>query len=312
LTLTLTPASLVDPAALMKIRSLELRAKVVVEGLMRGIHRSPFHGFSVEFTEYRAYTPGDDVRFLDWRLYARSDRDYVKKFEDETNLRAHFVVDHSRSMAYGSRGYPKSAYAATAAATLAFFLAAQGDAVGALTVSDGVDEHLPARNRPGQLRRLFLTLERAPEGRVTALGRSLDAVGGLLARRGLVVLLSDLLAPVEELARPLAALAAYGHEVVVVQILDPAERAFDFEGAAVFRDLESGRTLFVDGPAARGGYQRALEAHLERIRELCRRVGIEHHLVGTDEPLERALLELVAGRVARGRAGRRRAAGRSS
>src|SRR3954469_15911567 len=127
---------LVDTAALMKIGSLELRAKVVMEGFRRGLHRSPFHGFSVEFTEYRPYVPGDDERFLDWRLYARSDRDYVKKYEDETNLRCHLVVDHSRSMAFASAGWDKATYAATLAATLAHFLDGQGDAVGLVTFGD--------------------------------------------------------------------------------------------------------------------------------------------------------------------------------
>src|SRR5687767_6189904 len=140
---------LVDAAAIMKIRSLELRAQVLCEGLWRGLHRSPFHGFSVEFTEYRPYTPGDDVRFLDWRLYARTDRDYVKKFEDETNLRCHLVVDQSRSMGYGSLGWTKADYAATAAATLATFLDGQGDAVGLVTLAERLQEHLSPRNRPG-------------------------------------------------------------------------------------------------------------------------------------------------------------------
>src|SRR5919205_403131 len=154
----------------MKIRSLELRAKVVVEGFQRGLHRSPFHGFSVEFTEYRPYVPGDDVRFLDWRLYARSDRDYVKRFEDETNLRCHLVVDQSGSMAFGSIGWSKAAYAATLAATLAHFLDGQGDAVGLVSFAAAVREHLPARHRPGHLRRVLFALESAPAGASAALG----------------------------------------------------------------------------------------------------------------------------------------------
>ena len=127
---------MIDPAALMKIKSLELRAKAVVEGFCRGIHRSPYHGFSVEFTEYRQYTLGDDPRYIDWRVYARSDRYYIKKFEDETNLRCHLLIDHSRSMGYGSAGYAKSQYAGTLAATLAYFLFMQGDAVGLATFDD--------------------------------------------------------------------------------------------------------------------------------------------------------------------------------
>ena len=131
-------ASLIDPQALMNIRSLELRARAVVEGFLHGLHRSPYHGFSVEFTEYRRYTAGDDPRYLDWRVLARSDRYFLKKYEDETNLRCHLLVDHSRSMDYGTRGYTKARYAATLAATLAYFLHLQGDAVGLLTFDEKV------------------------------------------------------------------------------------------------------------------------------------------------------------------------------
>jgi uncharacterized protein (DUF58 family) len=298
---------LVDTAALMKIGSLELRAKVVMEGFARGIHRSPFHGFSVEFTEYRPYVAGDDVRFLDWRLYARSDRDYVKKFEDETNLRCHLVVDQSGSMEYGSLGWRKADYAATLAATLAQFLDAQGDAVGLVTFTDRVTEHLPPRNRPGHLRRVLFALERAPGGPTGELAKPLQAVASLIARRGLVVLISDLLAPAGELERQLGALAASGHEVAIFQVLDPAERSFAFADGtpAVFRDLESGQQLFIDPDAARGGYQRALGAHLEAITAACQRWGVSYHLWSTDQPLDLALLAFLGGRR---RAGKGRAA----
>jgi uncharacterized protein (DUF58 family) len=295
---------LVDTAALMKIRSLELRARVVVEGFQRGLHRSPFHGFSVEFTEYRPYVPGDDVRFLDWRLYARSDRDYVKKFEDETNLRCHLLVDQSGSMGYGSLAHDKASYAATLAATLAHFLDGQGDAVGLVTFAARPIETLPARHRPGQLRRLMLLLDRPPAGPSDELGKPLEAAAALVARRGLVVLISDLLAPLGQLERQLGALSASGHEVVIFQVLDPAERTFTFadDSAAVFRDLESGRKLLVEPSSARPAYQRALEAHLGALDAACRRWGIERHLFTTDTPLDLALLAFL------GRRGRARAA----
>src|ERR1044071_9953084 len=156
--------SFIDPAALMRIKSMQLRARVVVEGFLSGLHRSPYHGFSVEFTEYRQYSPGDDLRYLDWRLYARTDRYYIKKFEDETNLRCHLLVDQSRSMEYGSRGYTKAQYAATLAATLAYFLHLQGDAVGLLTFTDQVRDYLPARHRAGHLRQIMVALESPSAG----------------------------------------------------------------------------------------------------------------------------------------------------
>src|SRR6476646_3608454 len=162
-------ARFVDPQTLMSIKNLEMRARVVVEGFWNGIHRSPYHGFSVEFTEYRQYSPGDDPRYLDWRLFARSDRFYIKKFEDETNLRCHLLVDNSRSMTYGSVGYTKAQYANTAAATLAYFLYLQGDGVGLLTFDEQIRDYLPSRHRKGHLRHLMLSLEKPAGGTETNL-----------------------------------------------------------------------------------------------------------------------------------------------
>ena len=183
----------------MAIRNLELRARVVVEGFWTGLHRSPYHGFSVEFTEYRPYTPGDDTRYLDWRLLARSDRYYLKRFEDETNLRCHLLVDHSRSMSYGSIGFSKSDYARTLAATLAWFLNAQGDAVGLFSFAENIRDYLPARHRHGHLRQIMLALEKDSAGRETDLAEPLRRVAEIVRKRGLIVLISDLLAPTAEL-----------------------------------------------------------------------------------------------------------------
>src|SRR6266567_2308371 len=169
-------ASVIDPAALMRIKSMQLRARVVVEGFMSGLHRSPYHGFSVEFTEYRQYSPGDDPRYLDWRLYARTDRYYIKKFEDETNLRCHLLVDNSRSMGYGSLPYTKAQYANTLAGTLAYFLYLQGDAVGLLSFDEGLRDYLPARNRTGHLRHLMLALEKPAAGAATDLVAPLNRI----------------------------------------------------------------------------------------------------------------------------------------
>src|SRR4051794_24495208 len=191
----LSSVKLIDPLALMTIRSLELRARAVVEGFWSGMHRSPYHGFSVEFTEYRQYTPGDDPRYLDWRVFARTDRYFIKKYEDETNLRAHLLVDQSRSMAYGSRDYNKSTYAATLAATLAYFLHLQGDAIGLLTFDEQVRDFLPARHRMGHLRQIMLALERPAAGKSTDLEAPLERITSLIRKRGMVALISDFLAP---------------------------------------------------------------------------------------------------------------------
>lgn len=303
-----TPTSFLDPAALMAIRNLELRARSVVEGFWHGLHRSPYHGFSVEFTEYRSYSPGDDPRYLDWKLVGRTDRYFIKKFEDETNLRCHLLVDNSRSMTYGSRSYTKSDYARTFAATLAHFLAQQGDATGLLTFDEKVREYLPARHRPGHLRHLMLALEKPAGGAATDLAAPLRRIAELTQKRGLVVLLSDLLAPIEALEGPLALLTAARHEVIVFQVLDPAELTFDFQAASRFLDLETGRDLFLEPNDVREEYTKRLAEHVATVKGLCQRLGITQIQLSTSQPLELALFDFLHARAARGKIVQRRSA----
>jgi uncharacterized protein (DUF58 family) len=290
---------MIDPVTLMKIRSMELRARVIVEGFWKGIHRSPYHGFSVEFTEYRQYTPGDDPRHIDWHLYARSDRFYIKKFEDETNLRCHLLVDHSKSMGYGTVGYSKAQYAGTLAATLAYFLFTQGDAVGLATFDSRIRQYLPPRNRPGYLHRIMLTLETAPEGSTTDLSPPLKRVAETLTRRGLIILMSDLLTSIEKLEMDLSYLRANGHDVVLFNVLDPEELNFDFNTPALFEDIETGKTFYVDPPAAQKDYTGKLKSHLASVKTICRNLGIDYHLFATNRPFDLALLEFLHDRMHR-------------
>jgi uncharacterized protein (DUF58 family) len=290
---------MIDPVSLMRIKSMELRAKVIVEGFWKGIHRSPYHGFSVEFTEYRQYTLGDDPRYIDWRLYARSDRFYIKKFEDETNLRCHLLIDHSRSMGYGSGEYTKSQYAGTLAATLAYFLFTQGDAVGLATFDDQIRQYLAPRNRPGYLRRLMLTLEASPQGSTTDLGPPLQYVAGMLTRRSMIILISDLLTSIDRLEKDLSYLCAGGHDVVVFHVLDPAELKFDFDSPALFQDIETGRNMYVNPSDALTGYKRMLEKHLAVAKSICQNLGIDYHLFPTDRPFDLALLDFLQDRMRR-------------
>ena len=289
-------ANYIDPAALMRVKSLELRARMVMEGFWKGLHRSPFHGFSVEFSEYRPYARGDDPRFLDWKVMARSDRAFIKKFEDETNLRAHLLLDRSQSMIYGSAGHTKQEYAATFAATLAYFLMGQNDAVGLTTFDQKVDQHIPARNRPGQLRRLMLQLEKAPAGEGTDLGAAMKGLHELIRKRSLIILMSDLLAPLEELERQIGYLAAGGHDLAIFQIMDRRELDFNFDKATHYRDTETGKDLFIDPDIARASYLKRLKAHQESVIHLAGRHGVNHQLVPTDEPLERVLFDFVSRR----------------
>jgi uncharacterized protein (DUF58 family) len=298
--------SFVDPQTLMRIKNLQMRARVVVEGFFAGIHRSPYHGFSVEFSEYRAYTPGDDPRYLDWKLFARSDRYCVKRFEDETNLRCYLVVDMSRSMGFGSGAYTKTDYARTLTASLAYFLFTQRDAVGLLTFDEQVSDFLPPRHRPGHLRRLIGLLDRQTAGRSTDIARPLEQIAESVRKRGLVVLISDLLAPVEALRPKLGYLRFRGHDVVVLRVLDPAEVDFPFSSAAMFHDLESGRHLYIDPHTARAEYQRRFSEHSAQLKQVCDDLGIDLAQLTIDRPLELALFDLLQARLRRGRRAVRR------
>jgi uncharacterized protein (DUF58 family) len=300
-TMGLQSGSLIDPQVLMTIRNLELRARVVVEGFWTGLHRSPYHGFSVEFTEYRPYTPGDDPRYLDWRLYARSDRYYIKRFEEETNLRCHLMIDNSRSMTYGTVGYTKAQYANTLAATLAYFLYLQGDAVGLLTFNESVRDFLPARHRPGHLRHLMLALEKPADGAATDLTAPLKQMAEVMKKRGLVILVSDLLAPIEHLEKDLAGLHACQHEILVFMLLDPAELRFDFDRAGLYQDLETRRDLYLDPVLARKGYLKKMEIHLASVQRICQSLGIGFQRMTTDRPLELALFDFLRSRMQRGK-----------
>lgn len=300
--------SLVSPAALMRIRNLELRARVVVEGFWTGLHRSPYHGFSVEFTEYRQYSPGDDPRYVDWRVFGRTDRYFIKKFEDETNLRCLLLTDQSRSMSFGSQGYTKAEYAATLAATLAYFLNQQGDAVGVLTFDQRVRDYLPARHRPGHLRQLMLALEKPAGGTATDLVSPLEHVNDLVRKRGLMILISDFLLPLDRVEQTLSRMLAAGHELAAFQILDPREVDFDFDQASVFQDVETGQTLYVDPALARKEYRRRFEAHREAFASICRRLGARLVPLTTDRPLELVLFDFLRERARPGvriRGGRR-------
>ena len=291
----------IDTRTLMQIRSLELRARIVVQGFWNGIHASPYHGFSVEFSEYRQYVPGDDPRYVDWRVYARSDRYYIKKFEDETNLRCHLLVDQSRSMTFGSDDWTKAEYAHTLAATLAYFLFQQGDAVGLLSFDEGIRDYLPARNRPGHLRQLMLSLEKPAAGQSTSISKPLERIVELVNKRGLMVLISDLLAPVEELEEKLGRLTASGHDVAVFRILDPREIDFDFEDALLFHDVESEKDLFIEPAAAKRNYLKRFTEHGDAARAICQKLGVDYLPVITDEPLNQVLSNYLRQRQQRGK-----------
>lgn len=284
----------VDPAAIMRIKDLPLRARGVVEGFLSGLHRSPYHGFSVEFSEYRPYSVGDDPRGLDWKLYARSDRYYVKRFEDETNRRCHLIVDQSNSMGYGSLAYTKAEYARTLAATIAYYLSLQRDGVGLITFAEAIDQVLPAKHRPGHLRQIMAALSRPMSGSTTTLRAPLEHLAQIASRRGLVIIVSDLLVPLDDVSQSLSLLRARGHEVIILRILDPAELRLPIDAPELIVDMETGKDMYVDPRQAAQAYAERFSAHRESLKQICDSRGIDFFEVLTDRPLEASLFDLVA------------------
>ncbi len=277
----------------MQLQNLTLRAKTVVEGFANGLHRSPLRGFSVEFAEYRPYVLGDDPRNLDWKLVARTDRYYVKQFEDETNRRCYIAVDQSKSMNYGSGNYTKAAYARTLAATIAYFLYGQRDAVGLITCGTSSPDYLPARHRTGHLQQIMSILGKDCVGTEADLSASLAQLAGLSKRRGLVVILSDLLVPVESLSQPLGYLRGRGHEILVLRVLDRAELDLTLPGSTMLQDMETGKEIYVDPDTTRAEYKARFNEHADALTDLCHRKSIRFSQIVTDQPLDNALFELL-------------------
>lgn len=294
-TSTAKPMKVMRPADVAQIKNLELRAKVIVEGFLSGLHRSPYHGFSVEFTDYRQYSPGDDLRYLDWKLLARADRKYIKRFEDETNLRSYLLVDYSRSMDFKSATaeISKIQFAQSVAAGFAYFLNRQRDAVGALTFSDKILQTVPPRFRAGHLRRLMLSLEMPTEGSSTDLSVPLTQLTHLLQKRGLVIFISDFLAPVSDLDRDLGYLRSIGHDVVLLRVLDPAERELKLTAATMLRDLETGKQIYVDPAVAAKDYSIRFSEHERQIQSICDSYGVNFLTATTNQSFSDIMLQLV-------------------
>ena len=291
-----TGLSFLDPAIVARIGSLELIARTVVEGVLVGLHRSPFQGFSVEFSEYRQYLPGDDPSTIDWKLFARSDRYHVKKFEEETTLECHLVLDVSASMGYGSHAVSKLQYGAFLAASLAYLMHRQRDGVGLTLFDDRVLESVPVGTRGSHLLGLLARLSRVAVGERSDVSMPLNQLAASMTRRGLVVLISDLLDEPSAVIDGLKHLRFRGSEVVVFQTLDPAELTFPFEHAARFEDLETAEEVLAVPAHAREDYLRQIRGLIERYRRELRLADIDYHLVDTAKPFDTALLAYLSTR----------------
>lgn len=291
-----------DPVLAQRVAALNLRARKVVEGLLTGIHKSPHRGASVVFAEHREYRPGDDPRLLDWRAYARTDRHSIKRFEQETQLRATLVLDRSGSMAYADPPgtLSKVEHGATLLMALGYVLVQQGDAAGAVSIDSTVRDVLPARSRPAHLDVLLAALgEPAKPGERTDLAAALDAVAERAGRRAVVAIASDLLDLHEDALRPLATMVGRGNDVIVLHVMHPSELELPFRGPARFTGLEGEEPLDADPEAVRAAYRSEVGAFIESCRQRCLAAGARYSLARTDEPPEHTLAALLA----RGRRG---------
>jgi uncharacterized protein (DUF58 family) len=285
-----------DPAVIARLGSLELRARTIVEGFISGLHRSPLKGFSVEFAEYRQYFRGDDLSTIDWKVFARTDRHVVKKFEEETNLKGYLMLDVSRSMAYGSGDLTKLEYGSTLAACLAYLMQKQHDAAGLATFDDRIQSMVSPGTRPGHLSAVLHTLNAVTPGAATNAGSALNQLADAVRKRGLVVLISDLFDEPARVVRGLKHLRFRGSDVLVFHLLDHAELTFPFERPARFRDMEDGAEVLVSPAEIRQGYLASINELVAGYRRELGAAGIDYQLVDTSQPLDESLLAYLAAR----------------
>lgn len=286
-----------DPKVLAGIANLGLRARWVVEGLMSGVHKSRAKGFSVEFEEHREYSPGDEIRRIDWKALGKFDRYFIKEYEDETNLRAHLVLDASASMNYASDGITKFDYGCTLTASLAYLILKQQDAAGLVTFSDRIEAFIPPRAKRDYLLQILHALEsRNPSGE-TNVGKILEDIAGQIRRRGLIILVSDLLDEPEPILKGLRQFRFKGNDVIVFHLLDRAELDLPFDGNILFEDLEAANLQIVADPRAiRTAYRQVVQEFIADMRKQCHADSIDYQLISTSTPLDQALASYLSWR----------------
>jgi uncharacterized protein (DUF58 family) len=290
-----------DPQTLAKLQGLELRARSIVEGYVSGVHRSPYHGFSIEFAEHREYTQGDDLRYVDWKVFGKTDKVYLKQYEEETHLVSYMLVDTSESMRYQSPEAPlsKLEYAQCVAASLSYLILQQQDSVGMVTFDNEIRALIRASSNPSHLKQLLYVMENAQPQRKTQTGPIFHDLAERLKRRGLVLILSDLFDDVPSMMAGLKHFRHRRHEVVVFQVLDPAELDFPFRQTTLFRGLEGLPDVLTDPRALRQAYLAEFGKFLQAVRKGCRSQHVDYVLLRTDQSLEVALSSYLASRMNR-------------
>jgi uncharacterized protein (DUF58 family) len=291
---------ILTPETVAQLGSMELRARLVVEGFITGLHKSPFHGFSAEFSEHRQYRRGDELKHIDWKIYGRSNRFYVKQFEDETNLRAMICVDMSASMSYASEGnVSKYRYATFLAASLCYLIMHQRDAAGLALYNTDVQAFMPPRSKMSYTQELMRTLEEATPAALTETGISLHHIAERLSRRGLVVVISDLLDDPETILSGLRHFRHDQHDVMVFHVMDPREVDLGFDASTVFRDLETGQEITTQPLQIRGAYRQAVEDYTMTLKRGCHALNVDYVRITTDMPFDVALREYLVKRASR-------------
>jgi uncharacterized protein (DUF58 family) len=280
-----------DPQTLAKLQGLELRAKLIVEGYVSGVHRSPYHGFSVEFAEHREYVPGDDVRYIDWKVFGKTDKYYLKQYEEETNLACYLLLDTSQSMGYRGPHAPMSKleYAQCIAASLAYLVLQQQDSVGLATFDDQVRALVRPSSNPSHMKQLIHVMETSPAARKTATGPIFNDLAERLKKRGIVVVLSDLFDQLAPLMAGLKHFRHRRHEVIVFHVLDPAEIDFPFQQTTMFKGLEQLPDVLAEPRSLRRAYLEQFNKFRHEVRQGCREQRIDYVPIRTDEPLDVAL-----------------------
>jgi uncharacterized protein (DUF58 family) len=287
-----------SPQTLAKLKGLDLKARLIVEGYVSGLHKSPFHGFSVEFAEHREYAPGDDLRYVDWKVFGKSDRYYLKQYEEETNFACHLLLDASESMQYQSDGSPvsKLEYAKYVAAALAYLVVGQQDAAGLTTFNQSITTHLPPSSQPSHLKQILHRLDTTKAAGETAIGPILHELAERIKKRGLVVIISDLFDDVDSILRGLKHFQHRRHDVSVMHVIDGAEQDFPFEDPTLFKGLELPTEQMSEPRSLRKAYQREFEDFLFKLRRGCRDLHMEYVLLRTDRPLDTALSSFLLAR----------------
>jgi uncharacterized protein (DUF58 family) len=293
-----TTSPLLDPHTIAQLHGLELRARRVVEGYVAGVHRSPYHGFSNEFAEHREYAPGDDLRYVDWKVFGKTDKVYLKQFEVETNLICYLLLDTSESMQYQGPGAPlsKLAYAQCAAASLAYLVLHHRDSVGLVTFDQEVRQLIRPSSSPTQLKQLLSVMEQTTAARKTRTGPIFHDLAERLGRRGIVVILSDLFDDIETMLAGLKHFRHRRHDVIVLHILDPAEIDFPFQQITMFKGLEALGEVITEPRSLRAAYQNEVSSFLKRVKTGCRAQQIDYLTIRTDEPLGTVLTAFLSAR----------------